>query len=62
MKKNCKKTNQTEFRVEKVLKKIDNKLYVNWKGYVYSFNSWTDRKILIYKMRYFHEPYSHSKK
>ena len=28
MKKNCKKTNQEEFRVEKVINKKDDKLYV----------------------------------
>ena len=33
MKKNCKKTNQKEFRIEKVIKKKRNKLYVKWKGY-----------------------------
>ena len=33
MKKNCKKINQKEFRVEKVIKRKDNKLYVKWKGY-----------------------------
>ena len=33
MKKNCKKINQKEFRVEKVIKRKDDKLYVKWKGY-----------------------------
>ena len=33
MKKNCKKTNQKEFRIEKIIKKKGNKLYVKWKGY-----------------------------
>ena len=37
MKKNCKKTNQKEFRIEKVIKKKGNKLYVKWKGYDKSF-------------------------
>ena len=31
--KNCKKTNQKEFRVEKVIKRKGDKLYVKWKGY-----------------------------
>ena len=31
-KKNCKKTNQKEFRVEKVIKRKGNKLYVNGKA------------------------------
>ena len=38
-KKNCKKTNQKEFRVEKVIKKKDDKLYVKWKGCDSSFNT-----------------------
>ena len=35
-----KKTNQREFRIEKVTKKTCDKLYVNWKGYENSFSSW----------------------
>ena len=38
------KTNQKEFRIEKVLKKKGDKLYVKWKGYDNSFNSWIDKK------------------
>ena len=38
-KKNCKKTNEREFRAEKVMKKKDNKQYAKWKGYDSSFNS-----------------------
>ena len=30
---NSKKTNQEEFRTEKVIKRKDNKLYAKWKGY-----------------------------
>ena len=44
MKKNCKKTNQKEFRCEKVIKRKSNKLYVKWKGYDSSCNSWIDNK------------------
>ena len=44
MKKNCKKANQKEFRMEKVIKKKENKLYVKWKGYDNSFNSCIDKK------------------
>ena len=40
--KELQKTNQKEFRIEKVNKKKGNKLYVKWKGYDDSFNSWTD--------------------
>ena len=38
------KTNQKEFRVEKVIKRKGNKLYVKYKGYDSSFNSWIDKK------------------
>ena len=40
-------TNQKEFRIEKVLKKKGDKLYVKWKGYDNSFNSWIDKKDLV---------------
>ena len=33
------KTNQKEFRTEKVIKGKGDKLYVKWKGYDSSFNS-----------------------
>ena len=35
---------QNEYRIEKVIKKKVDKLYVKWKGYNSSFNSWTDKK------------------
>ena len=38
------KTNQEEFRIEKVIKRKVDKLYVKWKGYNNSFNSWIDKK------------------
>ena len=41
------KTNQKEFRIEKVLKKKGDKLYVKWKGYNNSFNSWIDKTDLV---------------
>ena len=47
MKKNCTKTNQQTFRIEKVIKKKGDKLCVKWKGYNSSFNSWIDKKDLI---------------
>ena len=37
--KKLEKTNEHEFRIEKVIKRKANKLYVKWKGYDYSFNS-----------------------
>ena len=45
--KKLQKTNQKEFRIEKVLKKKGDKLYVKWKGYNNSFNSWIDKKDLV---------------
>ena len=41
------KTNQKEFRIEKVIKRKDDKLYVKWKGSDISFNSWVDKKDFI---------------
>ena len=38
------KTNQEKFRIEEVIKRKGRKLYVNWKGYDDSFNSWLDKK------------------
>ena len=45
--KELQKTNQKEFRIEKVLRKKGDKLYVKWKGYDNSFNSWIDKKDLV---------------
>ena len=45
--KELQKTNQKEFRIEKVLKRKGDKLYVKWKGYDNSFNSWINKKDLI---------------
>ena len=33
------KTNKKEFKIEKVIKRKGNKLYVKWKGYDSSFDS-----------------------
>ena len=45
--KELQKTNQKEFRVEKVIKRKGDKLYVKWKGYNSSFNSWIDKKEIV---------------
>ena len=42
--KELQKIDQQEFRIEKAIKKKGNKLYVKWKGYDSSFNSWIDKK------------------
>ena len=34
------KTSQEKFRIEKVLERKGDKLYVKWKGYNNTFNSW----------------------
>ena len=45
--KELQKTNQKEFRIEKAIKEKRNKLYLKWKGYDNSFNSWIGKKDLI---------------
>ena len=44
--KELQKTSQKEFRIEKVIKRKGNKLYVKWKGHNNSFNKWIDKKNL----------------
>ena len=46
-KKELQKANLKEFRVEKVIKKKSDNLYVNWKGYNNSFNSWIDKEDIV---------------
>ena len=43
-KKEMQKIDQQEFRIEKVIKRKGDKLYVKWKVYDNSFNSWIDKK------------------
>ena len=45
--KELQKTNQKEFRVEKLIKKKSDKLYGKRKGYSSSFNSWIDKKDIV---------------
>ena len=45
--KELQKTNQKEFRIEKVLKRKGDKLYVKWKDNDDSFNSWIDKKDIV---------------
>ena len=47
MKKNCKGLIKKNFRIEEVVKRKGNKLYIKWKGYDNSFNSWIDEKDLV---------------
>ena len=46
-KKELQKIDQTKFRIEKVIRRKGDKLYVKWKGYDNSFNSWIDKHDLI---------------
>ena len=57
-KKNYKNTNRKEFIAEKVIKRKEDKLYVKWKGYGNSFNSWIDKKDIVLMTEYFLEPKS----
>ena len=43
-KKEFQKTNQGRFRIQKVIKRKGEKLYVKWEGYDNSLNSWFDKK------------------
>ena len=43
------KTGQEKFRIEKVLKRKGNNLYVKWKGFDISLKSWSDKKDLVQK-------------
>ena len=45
--KELQKTNQEEFKIEKVIKRKGDKLYVKWKGYSDLFNSWNNEKDLV---------------
>ena len=45
--KELQKASQERFRIEKVLKRKGDKLYLKWKGYDSRFNSWIDRKDVI---------------
>ena len=47
MKKNCKRLTKKKIRKEKVIKRQGDKLYVKWKGYNSSFNSWMNKKYLL---------------
>ena len=45
--KKLKKPNQEEFRIENAIDKKGDKLYVKWKGYYNSCNSWIDKKDIV---------------
>ena len=45
--KELQKTIQEKFRIEKVIKRKVDKLYIKWKRYDNSFNSWINKKDLV---------------
>ena len=45
--KELKKTNQPEFRIEKVIKRKGNKLYIKWEDYDHSFNICIDKNDIV---------------
>ena len=45
--KELQKTSEKEYRTEKVIERKGDKLYVKWKRYDNSFNSWIDKKNCI---------------
>ena len=47
------RTNQREFRIEKVIKRKDGKLYVKWKSLI--------KMMSLYILIYFSEPYTSNK-
>ena len=52
------KTNQREFRIEKVIRKKNDKLYVTQKGHNNWFNSWINKKDIVSMTEYFLTPKS----
>ena len=53
------KTSQEKYKIEKVIKRKGDKLYVKWRGYDSSFNSWINKKRHCIKMsQYFPKPFS----
>ena len=57
-KKELQKTNQKEFRIENVIKRKGEKLYVKWKGCNNLFNSCISEKDRVWMIEYFPEPKS----
>ena len=45
--KELQRTNQKDFRIEKVTKRKGDKLYVKWKGYNSLINAWIYKKDLV---------------
>ena len=56
------KTNQEEFRAEKLIERKVDKIYVKWKGCNSFFNSCIDRKHIVSMSEYFLKPKSSGRK
>ena len=41
------KTYEKQFKIENVIRRKGDKLYVKWKGYKDSFNTWIDKKDIV---------------
>ena len=54
--KELQKTNQKQFRIEKVIQRKGNKLYIKWKGYNSLFNSYINKKDIVFISEYFPDP------
>ena len=55
MKNNYKKQVKKNLGLKKVIKRKSDKVYVKWKDYHNSFNSWIDKKDLVQMSEYFPE-------
>ena len=48
------KVNQTVFRIDEIIKRKDDKQYVNWEVYDNYFKNWINKKnVLVFNMSYF---------
>ena len=47
IKENCRRLIKKNLELKKIIKRKGDKLYVEWKGYDNSFNSWIDKKDLV---------------
>ena len=56
--KDFQKTNEKDFRVEKVIKSEDNKLDLKWKDHISSFDSSIDKENIVQMSEYFAKPNS----
>ena len=59
--KELQKINQTDFRIEKIIRRKGDRLSIKWKGYDNSLTVGLIKKIFLYKMSYFQTPCPRSK-